>query len=166
MRKTEKQRPFTKITTLKAALAGLAIATAPVALSHWKDGEPMQSFRQSYWTIVAMNFGPLGDMVKGKMEWDQDKAVMWAEDVAAMASIDVTRAFGPGTDKGMTRAKPAIWENKDDFVEKYQAFTASTEQLVAAAKSGDKGALAEAVKNTGGKCKACHDEYKAKDYLY
>ena len=166
MRKFDLNRKFLNSTTLKGAVAGLAIASAPLALSHWKDGEEMQSYRQSYFTLVAMNFGPMGAMLKGEMMWDEDKLVMFAENVAALATVDVTRAFADGSQKGTTRAKPAIWENKEDFVAKYKDFTASTNELVAAAETGDRAAIAEAVKNTGGKCKACHDEYKAKDYLY
>ena len=35
-----------------------------------------------------------------------------------------------------------------------------------AAESGDRELIAEAFAATGGACKACHDEYKSKDYLY
>jgi cytochrome c556 len=126
----------------------------------------MQSFRQSYFTLLAMNFGPIAAMVKGEMPYDDAKVLSLAEDVNAIANIDVARAFGPGSDKGTTRAKPAIWENTDDFVEKYQALQKAAGGLLAAAQSGDKGAVGAAVKDTGGTCKSCHDEYKSKDYLY
>lgn len=152
--------------TLAASLAVLTLSTAPVAFSHLVKEEPMQSFRQSYFTLLAMNFGPMAAMVKGEMPWDDAKMLSLAEDVAAITSIDVSRAFGPGTDKGTTRAKPEIWENTDDFLEKYQALQASASELLSAAQSGDKKAIGGALKETGGACKACHDEYKAKDYLY
>ena len=149
-----------------AAVAALSIGTAPVALSHLVDEEPMQSFRQSYFTLLAMNFGPIAAMVKGDMPWDDAKVLMLAEDVNAIANIDVARAFGPGSDKGTTRAKPEIWENTDDFLEKYRALQEAAGGLLAAAQSGDKAAIGAAVRETGGACKSCHDEYKAKDYLY
>lgn len=149
-----------------AALTVLALGTAPVAMSHLVDEQPMQSFRQSYFTLLAMNFGPMASMVKGEMPWDDAKMLSLAEDFAAIAGVDVARAFGPGTDKGTTRAKPAIWEDTDDFLEKYQALQTAAGGLLAAAQSGDKGAIGGAIKKTGGTCKACHDEYKAKDYLY
>ena len=151
---------------LVAAVAAVAIGGTPIALSHMVKEEPMQSFRQSYFTLLAMNFGPISAMVKGEMPWDDAKVLALAEDVNAIANIDVARAFGPGSDKGTTRAKPAIWENTDDFLEKYQALQEAAGGLLAAAQSGDKAAIGEAVKETGGACKACHDEYKSKDYLY
>ena len=100
------------------------------------------------------------------MAWDDAKVEAFAANVAGMATVDVARAFGPGTDKGKTRAKPEIWENTDDFLEKYGNFKAAAAGLAEAAETGDKGTIAAAFKETGGACKACHDEYKAKDYLY
>jgi cytochrome c556 len=128
--------------------------------------EAMQSYRQSYFTLIAINFGPMTAMVKGDMPWDDAKMLAQAEDFAAIASVDVARAFAPGSDKGTTRAKPEIWENTEDFLEKYAALQSAAEELLAAAQSGDRSAIGGAIKETGGTCKACHDEYKAKDSLY
>jgi cytochrome c556 len=78
----------------------------------------------------------------------------------ALSNIDVTTAFPAGSDKGTTRAKPEIWSNKDDFKNKFAAM----QDAVNALSAGDK-----SVQNLGGlgqSCKACHDDYKAKDYLY
>lgn len=151
---------------LATGLAVLTLGSAPMALSHLVKEEAMQSYRQSYFTLIAMNFGPMTAMVKGDMPWDDAKMLALAEDLAAIASVDVARAFGPGSDKGTTRAKPEIWENTDDFLEKYAALQSASKGLLAAAQSGDRGAIGGAIKETGGACKACHDEYKAKDYLY
>lgn len=151
---------------LATGLAVLTLGSAPVALSHLVKDEAMQSYRQSYFTLIAMNFGPMTAMVKGDMPWDDAKMLALAEDFAAIANVDVARAFGPGSDKGTTRAKPEIWENTDDFLKKYAALQAAADNLLSAAQSGDRGAIGAAIKDTGGSCKACHDEYKSKDYLY
>ncbi|MFV0277378.1 MAG: cytochrome c, partial [Parahaliea sp.] len=55
------------LTATVIATAGLA----PLALSHFDDKEPLQSFRQSYFALLASNFGPLGAMVKGEAPWDE-----------------------------------------------------------------------------------------------
>ena len=107
----------------------LSAAIALPALAHIERSEPLQSLRQSYFALVGMTFGPMGD-------------------------------------KGKTRAKPAIWENPEDFAEKLAALRTEAAALSAAAKSGDKGAAVAQFKKTGGTCKACHDEYKARNYLY
>jgi cytochrome c556 len=98
--------------------------------------EAMQSYRQSYFTLIAINFGPMTAMVKGDMPWDDAKMLAQAEDFAAIASVDVARAFAPGSDKGTTRAKPEIWENTEDLLEKYAALQSAAEGLLAAARSG------------------------------
>ncbi len=164
-----KKAPLEKTLSKKMIAAGLTVAAlgaAPLAMSHMVKEEPMQSYRQSYFTLLAMNFSPMAAMVKGEMPWDEARLLAFAEDFAAVASVDVARAFPAGSDKGMTRAKPEIWENMDDFAEKYQALQAASVELLAAAKTGDKSVIGGAIKDTGGACKACHDEYKAKDYLY
>ena len=39
-----------------------ALAISPLAVSHFNDQEPMQSYRQSAFTLMAMNFGPMNAM--------------------------------------------------------------------------------------------------------
>ncbi len=74
---------FQRKTTLgMIVFAGLAIS--PLAISHYNDKEPPQSYRQSWFAMIAANFGPMGSMVKGeitgrKCKWlatptDQTKA--------------------------------------------------------------------------------------------
>ncbi len=71
----------------KAAAVSLALLSAPLALSHSDEDEPMQAYRQSYWAIVAMNFGPIGAMLKGDMAWDDAKVEAFANNVAGMATV-------------------------------------------------------------------------------
>ena len=143
-----------------------ALAISPLAVSHFNDQEPMQSYRQSAFTLMAMNFGPMNAMLEGEMEWDQKKFERWAEGLDDVAELDILRGFAPGTEKGTTRAKPEIWENMDDFKSKLADLREAAEILDDAAESGDREEIAEAFAATGGACKACHDEYKSKDYLY
>jgi cytochrome c556 len=149
-----------------ALAAAGSIVLSLQATAHLDDKEPMQSYRQSYFTLVAMNFGPIGAMVKGEIPWDDARVKMLADELAALASMDVSRAFGPGSDKGTTRAKPGIWDNKDDFAAKLADMQEAVAGLQTAAGSGDREAIGEATGATGQACKACHDEYKSKDYLY
>jgi cytochrome c556 len=152
--------------TLAAAAVAASVAAAPLVSARLDSDEPLQSYRQSYFAIVAMNFGPIADMVKGDIPWDLEMLQGWADDLETVTELDLLRGFAPGSEKGMTRAKPAIWENMDDFEEKLADLREAAEALDEAAEGGDRAAIAEAVKATGGACKACHDEYKAKDYLY
>ena len=54
----------------------------------------------------------------------------------------------------------------DDFQSKLDNFRAAAASLADIAAEGDPAASREQFVATGGTCKACHDEYKSKDYLY
>ena len=150
---------FSLVVLLSAALSLPAIA-------HIERSEPLQSLRQSYFAILGMTFGPMGDMVKGDIEWNGEQFAAWASDLAAVSSVTVERGFAPGSDKGKTRAKPEIWDNKADFEEKLGNFRMQAAKLAEVAATGDRQAIAGQFRQTGGACKACHDNYKSRGYLY
>jgi len=157
--------PLAQKATLSLILAS-SLAASPLAISHFDDKEPMQSYRQSAFTLMAMNFGPMSAMLKGEMPWDQEQFARWADDLDDIAELDIMRGFAEGTDKGTTRAKPEIWANMDDFKSKMGDLQEAADALSDAAEAGDKDQIMAAFKATGGACKACHDEYKSKEYLY
>jgi cytochrome c556 len=148
-----------------AIIAGLALS--PLAISHYDDKEPQQSYRQSWFAMLAANFGPMVAMVKGEIPWQEDQMAGYADQLAALTTLDVMRGFSDGSDKGTTRAKPEIWQDKADFQAKMDDLNTAVSALQTVANQGtDRKAIAEAVGATGQACKACHDEYKSKDYLY
>lgn len=122
-------------------------------------------YRQAAMTLVGHNFGPMVSMMKGEMPWDDAMFKRWAQDLAAVSSIDMMRGFRPGSGVGKTMAKPAIWDNMDDFREKMAELPKVTNALALAAAAGDKAAIGDAFKAVGASCKQCHDDYKSKDYL-
>jgi cytochrome c556 len=69
-------------------------------------------------------------------------------------------AFGEGTDKGETRAKPEIWKERAKFQEYAEKTQAELTKLAVAAKAGNLDAIKTAVAATGGTCKTCHDAYR------
>ncbi|MBN7798149.1 c-type cytochrome [Parahaliea mediterranea] len=153
--------------TLLAAAGLSGIALAPLALSHFDDKEPMQSYRQSYFALVASNFGPMGAMVKGDMPWDDAKMQAYAENLDTLMELDLLRGFAAGSERGTTRAKPEIWENQEDFADKFEDLRKAVDALDDVVEDGgERAAIARAVGETGKACKACHDDYKTKDYLY
>jgi len=148
-----------------ALMVGL-LGSAPIVMSHLNTDEFHQSYRQSYFALVGATFGPMASMVKGEMPWNDAMFAQFASELAALGNIEATRAFPDGSDKGTTRAKPGIWDDKADFESKFADFVKEAEALAAAAASGDQGAMKKQLGKTGGTCKACHDDYKSKDYLY
>ncbi|MFN2328768.1 MAG: cytochrome c [Chromatocurvus sp.] len=150
----------------RVAVLATAIAAAPAVLAHSVKDEPLQSYRQSIFAIIAANFGPIAAMVKGDIPWDQEAMEGYADDLEDIVDLDLIRGFAPGSEKGTTRAKPEIWDNMDDFESKLGDLRDAAEALEEAVDGGDRKAIASAVRDTGGTCKACHDEYQAKNYLY
>ena len=100
--------PMTLKRTFATAAVAASLVAAPLVSAHLDSDEPLQSYRQSYFTLLAMNFGPIADMVKGDIPWDLEKLQGWADDVEDVTELDLLRGFAPGSEKGTTRAKPAI----------------------------------------------------------
>lgn len=148
------------------ALLALLVSLSSAVSAHIEKTEPLQSLRQSYFALLGMTFAPMGDMVKGKIEWDATRFSAWADDLHHASQVHVERGFAPGTEQGTTRAKPNIWSNMNDFQSKLDDFRAATASLAEIATEGDPGSSREQFVATGGTCKACHDEYKSKDYVY
>ena len=149
------------------ALVGLVagLTATPLALSHLENTAFNQSYRQSLFALLGANFGPMASMVKGEIPWNDEQFINWSEDLAKASSLDIMRGFPPGSEGGRTRAKPGIWENTADFEAKIADLRRETVMMAEVARSGDKKALLKQFQKTGGTCKACHDEYKSKDYL-
>ena len=146
-------------------LAGLALS--PLATSHFDDKQVPQSYRQSWFAMMAVNFGPMVAMVKGEMPWGEEQMAASADNLAALTTLNVMRGFADGSDKGTTRAMPEIWENKPDFEAKMNDLKKAVDALQVVANEGtDRKAIAAQVGATGKACKACHDDYKSEDYLY
>lgn len=153
-----------RLTLAGAVVIGLAVT--PFAVSHFDDKEMQQSYRQSWFAMVAMNFGPMASSVKGEIPWNQEMMQGWANDLATLTTLNIMRGFGDGSDKGTTRAKPEIWENKADFESKMNDLKTAAAALQKTTTGGDREAIAADVGAVGKACKACHDDYKSKDYLY
>jgi len=150
----------------RIAVAALSLLLlSPLAISHLDDKEIPQSYRQSYFTLLALNFGPMAAMVKGEIPWDSAAFARYANELATVTSLDLKRGFPEGSHTGKTRAMPEIWENKDDFNAKADDLATAAQALKQAVDSGDKDAIVESFKATGGACKVCHDDYKAENYL-
>jgi cytochrome c556 len=142
-----------------AIAAGLALSAAALPLQAQVKPEDQIKLRKSAYALMGNNFGSLAAMAQGKKPFDRDLAARNARLVATLA--DVPREhFGPGSDKGDTKAKPEIWSNRADFDAKMDKMIAETKRLPDAA--ADLATLKKAVGDVGGACKACHDDYRAK----
>ncbi len=146
---------------LSLLLAGAAITLALPASAQFAKAEDAVKYRKNALFVMGQNFTRVANMASGKAPFDANVAAESAAVAEFVAKLPWA-GFGPGTDKGDTKAKSEIWTDKakfDDYANKMQA---EMTKLSAAAKSGNLDNIKVAVNATGGTCKSCHDDFRAK----
>ncbi len=86
------------------------------------------------------------------------------EQAAKLKTLEASfvKMFPAGSDKGETKALPAIWTDMAGFQAANKAADVAYDKLAAAAGSGNLEALTAAFGETGKACGACHDKFRAK----
>uniref|UniRef100_UPI004048D2A5 c-type cytochrome n=1 Tax=Limnohabitans sp. TaxID=1907725 RepID=UPI004048D2A5 len=141
------------------ASALLMLATSMPAQAQFAKPEDAIKYRKASFTVMAAHFGRLGAMVNGRVPYDAKAAAENADVVATLSKLPWA-AFGEGTDKGDTRAKPEIWKEAAKYKEAADKMQAEIEKLNTAAKAGNIDALKAAFGPTVASCKACHDNFR------
>ena len=136
-----------------ALITGAAVAQAQV-----KPFEAIE-YRKGIFKAVKWHFGPLGDMVKGKTEFNADEFSRRADLLAALSRMP-GEAFLPGTYASKTSALPSIETNRAEFDQVMTSFQNNTAALATAAQSGDLNDIRPAFMKVAQTCKACHDKFR------
>jgi cytochrome c556 len=152
---------LTTLPLLLAVLAGTVMAQqAPT------KPEALIKARQSAFQVVAWNSGRIKANIDG--QYNKDDVIKAANVIAAVASSSVGPLFQPGTDKGKgwhdTAVLPDAFADSYRFGQLSNALGTEAAELAKVAGSTDDLAAVKAqyakVTRT---CKACHDDYRAKD---
>jgi cytochrome c556 len=160
---TVRMKCFAKLAL--AAVCSLSVASAALAqdkpASPEEQAQQAADLRQGLFKLMGWNMAPLAAMLRNRMPFDAavaQKSALRIEQLAPMIS-DVfqqdTRKF-----KVETQAREGIWTNKSDFDAKAQELLKAANALVAASKTGDKGATLKAAGALGKACGNCHDNYR------
>src|SRR5512133_1738712 len=147
-----------KISTL-FVLAATVVAFSAPASAQFAKAEDAVKYRKNALFVMQQNFGRVAAMAAGKAPFDAKVAADSAAVADFMAKLPWA-AFGDGTDKGDTRAKPEIWQESAKFKEYADKMQAEMSKLSAAAKTGSLDNIKTAVSATGGTCKTCHDAFR------
>ena len=141
------------------ALAAVAVTVSVPAMAQFQKPEDAVKYRKAAFTVMGAHFSRVGAMANGRVPFD---AAMAAENaaLAEMVAKLPWAGFGPGTDKGDTRAKPEIWTEQAKFNAGADKMQAELAKLSAAAKTGNLDAVKTAFGAAGQTCKACHDAYR------
>tara|TARA_B100001173_G_scaffold269995_1_gene247186 strand:- start:203 stop:640 length:438 start_codon:yes stop_codon:yes gene_type:complete len=113
--------------------------------------------RMKAMSSISDNMRVLGKMMKGIDEFDLEKAKAAIGNIAVLAAqtpeLFEIEAVDPNAE-----AKPEIWTNFDDFVEK--ALTLENVALNVGSGLTDEEGLRNAMMSLGATCKACHRLYR------
>jgi cytochrome c556 len=146
-----------KIAALALVVAAGTLATPSFA--QFAKPEDAIKYRKASLTVMAAHFGRVSAMANGRIPFDAKAAADNASIAETMSKLPWA-AFGEGTDKGDTKAKPEIWKEQAKFKEASDKMTAEMSKLAAAAKTGNLDNLKAAFGPAAGTCKACHDAYR------
>jgi len=147
-----------------AALGIVALSLATSASAQVKPEDQIK-YRQAAYSFASWNMGKIKTNLDGSYNADQVKAA--ANAIAAVANSGLGALFGPGTDKAVgaqkTSVKPELFQNGTEVAKLSGNFAKAANELAAAAATGDAVAVKAAFGETGKTCKACHDQFKARN---
>ena len=153
-----------KRTKTIVALAVVAASATALAQQGPKP-ENLIKWRQSAFQIVAWNSGRIKASLDG--QYNKDEVLKAANTIAAVANSGLGGLFAPGTEQGKgwhdTSARPEIFKDTKHFGELGANFAQEANALAQVAAGGDPAAIKTQYGKLTRTCKACHDDFKAKD---
>lgn len=152
----------------KSLFAGLALAAISFGAAANADGhisaeqiEGAVKARHAHMQLYAFHMGTLGGMAQENIPFDADAALAAANSIAALASLDQSGYWLPGSDSDSiegSRALPAIWAADSKIGEEAMAF--STAAMALPTSVADLDALKAGVGQVGAACGSCHRAYR------
>lgn len=138
------------VSVLLFSAAAVAAADDPIAV------------RKALMQANAASAATAGAMLKGEL--DYNPAVAKAAIATFNANAHALGDFFPeGSDAGDTRAAPAIWQERDAFMEtlaKFQADASAAMQAAGREGPADLAAFQEAVTPVLSNCNSCHERFR------
>jgi cytochrome c556 len=122
--------------------------------------EKAVDYRQGVMNVFSWNMKAMGDMMKGKAEFNAEVFAAHAQELAAATKFNLMSGFPEDSESEDSDALPEIWMDFKDFESKYRDMGMAAQALSQAAQSGDKASMGAALKESGKRCKACHKQYK------
>ncbi len=143
------------LAVIGALAAGAMVGGATIAMA---QGDPIAERKEN-----RKQAGAAMRAIKGIIDAKGPTAGA-VEQAAKLKTLEAAfvKLFPAGSDKGDTKALPAIWTDMAGFQAASKASDVAYDKLAVAAGSGDQAALAAAFADVGKTCGACHDKYRAK----
>jgi len=143
------------VAVIGALVAGAMVGGTTIALAQADVIKQRQDNRKE--TAATMR------SIKGVIDAKGDvKAVVASAAKLKQLELAFDKLFPAGSDKGETKALPAVWSDMAGFQAASKNADAAYDKLAVAAGSGDLAAVTAAFGDTGKACGACHDKFRAK----
>ena len=155
-----------KIRMLHAIAAGaVALTVTAAAAQDQKAIDKALEARQGLMQILSIETGPLFGMAKGDVAYDAEAAAAHATNLGAVTDYVPVGLFPQGSSTeeqaDKTAALPAIWQDTDTFVQRWQELQQAADRVAAEAGGGQE-QLAAAVADLGKTCGNCHETFRQK----
>lgn len=148
-----------------AAAVGTLLASVAAVAQQAPKPEQLIKWRQSAYQVIAWNTGRVKANVDGP--YNKDEVVKAANTIAALANSGLGSLFAPGTETGKgwhdTAAKPELFKDSKHVGELAANFSKEANELARLASVADATAVKEQFGKLTRTCKACHDDFRAKD---
>jgi cytochrome c556 len=157
------EKPVEEAAAPPAAEPAAAPAAEPAAPAPPSPQQVIET-RQANLKDMGANFKTIND--QSKAGTPDMAAITAAADKIKGYSVDIGTWFpaGTGAEAGIkTAALPKIWEDQATFQAAVAKFQAEASAMQTAAASGDVAQVKAQFPKTGGSCKNCHDNFRAKD---
>ncbi|WDD97046.1 c-type cytochrome [Thalassomonas actiniarum] len=147
------------LATLVSCAAFTVVAEPAKSLKHAKKATEL---RQSVFSLLGSNMGPLGAMARGKMPMDPVAVEKHATRINQLSLMiaDYSKTDTSGF-KVETEALDKIWKHGDDYSKRINDLTLASAKLQKVAAAKDSSAIKGAIGGVGKTCGGCHDDFKA-----
>jgi cytochrome c556 len=143
-----------KLTFVLLALSLTAVFSASTLAA---EAEDLIKYRKSVMKAIGGHMGAIAAIVQGKVDVNHLRGHAIGLNAASKGVRDI---FPAESADGETEARMEIWQNPDEFKQAVMQFETAADGFLGAVDNGaDVGA---ALKELGGSCKNCHDNFRQK----
>ena len=135
----------------------IAITASSIAFAHSGVKDKNVKERMMLMKEMANNTKTIGQMLKGKTPFDADEAKLALERLSSL-SLETPKAFKINASDPKSEARPAIWNEFDEFTKLSKDLAEASLLLAGSINSIDD--LRPALKGVSSGCKACHSRYR------
>ena len=133
------------------------VTISSIAFAHSGVKDKNVKERMMVMKAMADNTKIIGQMLKGKTSFDENQAKLALERLSSL-SLKTPKVFEVNATDPKSEAKPAIWDEFDEFTKLSKDLAEATEVL--AGSVGTINDLRPALKRVSSGCKACHSKYR------